>query len=94
MHFLIDCPNYKKLRDSTLTSTQDTEHIDLRPENVTKKLTVLKWIAWIAIYTLGKFAQAAMESRETSRKAFLNLTLKKNIITPYKFYLFWFILIF
>ena len=37
-HFLIDCPNYKKLRKSKLKSIQDTEHIDLSRGNITKTL--------------------------------------------------------
>ena len=37
-HFLIDCPNYKKLRKSPFKSIQDTEHIDLSRGNITKKL--------------------------------------------------------
>ena len=40
-HFLIDCQNYKKLRESALESIQDTEHIDLSRENITKKLREL-----------------------------------------------------
>ena len=31
-NFLIECPNYKKLRKSTLKSIQDVEHIDLSQE--------------------------------------------------------------
>ena len=37
-HFLIDCPNYKKLRESTLKSIQDTKHSDLSRGNITKKI--------------------------------------------------------
>ena len=40
-HFLIDCPKYKKLREPTLKSIQDTEHIDLSRGNITKKLREL-----------------------------------------------------
>ena len=36
-HFLIDCPNYKKLRKSPLKSIQHTENIDLSRGNITKK---------------------------------------------------------
>ena len=39
--FLIDCPNYKKQRDSTIKSFQDTEHFDISQENITKKLREL-----------------------------------------------------
>ena len=35
--FLIDCPNYKKQRDSTIKSFRDTEHFDISQENITKK---------------------------------------------------------
>ena len=67
-YFLTDCPNYKKLRESTLKSIQDTEHFDLSRENITKKLRELFSSGWLrSLYVLGKFVQTAMESRENSQ---------------------------
>ena len=40
-HFLIDCPNYKKLRKFGLKSIGDTENIDLSLGNIMKKLREL-----------------------------------------------------
>ena len=63
-HFLIDCPNYKKLRKSPFKSIQGTEHIDLSWGNITKKLRELFSNGSIqSLYVLGKFVQTAIESR-------------------------------
>ena len=67
-HFLIDCQNYKKLRESALESIQDTEHIDLSRENITKKLRELFSNGSLrSLYVLGKFVKTAMESRGNSQ---------------------------
>ena len=67
-HFLIDCTNYKMSRESALKSIQDTEHIDLSPGNITKKLRELFLNGSLrSLYVLGKFLETAMQSRENSQ---------------------------
>ena len=62
--FLIDCPNYKKLRESI----QDTEHIDLSREHISKKLKKLLSSGSLrSSYVLGKFIWTAIGSRKNSQ---------------------------
>ena len=64
-HFLIDCPNYEKLRKSLFKSIQDTERIDLSRGNITEKLRELFSNGSLqSLYVLSKFVQTAMESSE------------------------------
>ena len=64
-HFLIDCPNYEKLRKSSFKSIQDTKRIDLSRGNITEKLRELFSNGSLqSLYVLGKFVQTAMESSE------------------------------
>ena len=79
-HFLIDCPNYKKLRKCPFKSIQDTEHIDLSQGHITKKLGELFSNGLLqSLYVLGKFVQSVMESREKPQKyVFINLTSREK----------------
>ena len=78
-HFLIDCPNYKKLRKSALKSIQHTEHIDVTRGNITKKFREpLSNRSLHSLFVLGKFVKISHFER------------KKTIIP----YLLWFLLIF
>ena len=83
-HFLIDCPNYKKLRKSLFTSIQDTEHIDLSRGNITEKLRELFLNGSLrSLYVLGKFVQTSMESRENPQnEVFINLTSRGKKSQP------------
>ena len=56
------------MREYTLKSIQDTEHIDLIRINITKKLSELFSNGSLrSLYVLGKFVQTPMESRENSQ---------------------------
>ena len=54
----------KLKRESTLKSIQDTDHINLSRGNITKKLRELFSNGSLrSLYVLGKFIQAAIESK-------------------------------
>ena len=66
--FLLDCPNYEKLRKSPFKSIQDTEHIYLNRGNITKKLRKLFSNGSLRLlYVLGKFVQTTIESGENRK---------------------------
>ena len=67
-HFLMDRPNYKKLRKSALKSIQHTEHIDLSRRNIIKKFREpFSNRSLHSLFVLGKFVKTAVESRENSQ---------------------------
>ena len=77
--FLIDCPNYKKLRKSVLKFIQDTEHFDLSRGIITKKIKEpFSNRSLQSLFVLGKFVKTAVESRESPRTEILSTSLQKK----------------
>ena len=77
--FLIDCPNYKKLRKSALKFIQDTENFNLSRGIITKKIKApFSNRSLQSLFVLGKFVKTAMESRESPRNEILSTSLQKK----------------
>ena len=107
LHFLIDCPNHKKLRESALKSIQDilirisriqdihwTYWSKSGKYNKEIKRTVLKWIASIVICIRKICPDCNGVKRKLPDLSLYQPHFEEENHNPDNFYLFWFIYFF